>query len=59
VPKKEVRRRKEEKWTEEKILTADSISFEGVPIVLNLDSIVSALPKKKTYKPTVTSMRAQ
>jgi DNA-directed RNA polymerase subunit H (RpoH/RPB5) len=59
VPKKEVRRRKEEEWTEERILTTYSISFESVPSVLNLDSVVSALRKKKPYKPTVTSMRAQ
>ena len=59
VPKKEVRRRKEEEWTEERILTTDSISFESVPSDLNLDSAVSALRKKKPYKPTVTSMRAQ
>jgi hypothetical protein len=43
----------------ERILTTDGISFESVPSVLNLDSVVSTLPKKKPYKPTVTSMRAQ
>lgn len=43
----------------ERILTTDSISFESVPSVLNLDSVVSRLPKKRAYKPTVTSMRAQ
>lgn len=55
----EVRRRKEVKRTEERFFTTDSISFEGVPSVLNLDSAVNTLLKKETSKPTVTSMRAQ
>lgn len=51
VPKKEVRRRKEKMDRRERILTTDSISFESVPVVLNLDSVVSTLPKKKTHNP--------
>jgi hypothetical protein len=42
-----------------RILTTDCISFESLPSVLNLDLVVSTLLEKKTYKPTVTSMRAQ
>ena len=42
-----------------RILTTDGIGFESVPSVLNLDSVVSTLLKKKPDKPTVTSMRAQ
>lgn len=47
VPKTEVRRRKEENWTEERILTTDSISFESLPSVLNLDSVVSAFAQEE------------